>query len=75
MFYIIYIIYQIFVNIRRFMIFGKYIKNIKDLISWVLQCDEFVVDGTDGIIFDIPFYLIMPKDFLKYTQIDLHDNK
>lgn len=49
-------------------------ENIKGLINWILQCDEFVVDGATNIIFDIPSYEITPKDFLKYAQIDLHEN-
>ncbi|MCB6608539.1 hypothetical protein V3C10_02360 [[Clostridium] symbiosum] len=49
-------------------------ENIKDLVNWILQCDEFVVDGATGMIFDIPSYEITPKDFLKYAQIDLHEN-
>lgn len=29
----------------------KHMENIKDLVNWILQCDEFVVDGATGIIF------------------------
>lgn len=49
-------------------------ETIKDLVNWILQCDEFDVDGANGMIFDIPSYEIIPKDFLKYAQIDLHEN-
>lgn len=51
-----------------------HMENIKGLINWILQCDEFVVDGATNIIFDIPSYEITPKDFLKYAQIDLYEN-
>lgn len=49
-------------------------ENIKDLVNWILQCDEFVVEGATGMTFDIPSYEITPKDFLRYAQIDLHEN-
>lgn len=46
-------------------------KNIQDIIDWLVKSEDIQIDGASSIDIKYPLYEITPKDFLKYAEEDL----